>query len=105
LSENEAEMARQMRSLTLIAAVLFAAPVMTFGKMDLQPRRLLRQGGLKTLGRTVADDADFDRDYWRQGKPRFDHCGAIALPYRKSRPIRLELRTVGKQSTTTKKGK
>jgi len=35
----------------------------------------------------IADDVDFDRDYWRNTKPQFDHCGAIALPYRKARPI------------------
>jgi len=74
-----------------------AAPVLTFGKMDLQPRRILRQGGVKALRKSVADDADFDRDYWRQKKPQFDHCGAIALPHRKPRSIRLELRPVGKQ--------
>lgn len=66
-----------------------AAPVLTFGKMDLQPRRLLRGGELGRLGRAVADDVDFDRDYWRRKKPQFDHCGAMAQAYRKARPIRL----------------
>ena len=66
-----------------------AAPVLTFGKMDLQPRRLLQPGGLDTLRRAVGDDTDFDRDYWRRKKPQFDHCGAMAAPYRQGRPIDL----------------
>ena len=66
-----------------------AAPVLTFGQMDLQPRRLPRAGGLEALRRTVADDVDFDRDFWRREKPQFDHCGAMALPYRKALPVNL----------------
>lgn len=69
-----------------------AAPVLTFGKMDLQPRRPVRATGLDTLRRSVADDVDFDRDYWLDTKGQFDHCGAIALPYRKARPIGLGIR-------------
>jgi len=69
-----------------------AAPVLTFGKMDLQPRRATQSGGLKTLRGIIADDTDFDLDYLGRKKPRFDHYGAMALPYRKPQPIRLELR-------------
>jgi len=69
-----------------------AAPVLTFGKMDLQPRKPVRGTGLDALRKNVADDADADRDYWRNAKPQFDHCGAIALPFSKPRPIDLGLR-------------
>lgn len=69
-----------------------AAPVPAFGKMDLQPRRAIQSGVLKALRGRIADDTDFDRDYLERKKPRFDHCGAMALPYRKPQPIRLELR-------------
>ena len=69
-----------------------AAPVLTFGKMDLQPRRASQSGGLKTLRSRIAGDTDSDRDYLGRKKPRFDHCGAMALSYRQPQPIRLELR-------------
>ncbi|MBL7218553.1 MAG: hypothetical protein ISS69_00435 [Phycisphaerae bacterium] len=71
--------------------LIIAAPVLTFGKMDLQPRRAIQSGVLKTLRGRIADDTDFDRDYLGRKKLRFDHCGAMALPYRKPQPIRLEL--------------
>ncbi|MDP6636234.1 MAG: hypothetical protein QGG42_15145 [Phycisphaerae bacterium] len=69
-----------------------AAPVLTFGKMDLQPRRLNQSVALKTLRRRIANDTDFDLDYLKRKKPQFDHHGAMAAPHRKPQPIRLELR-------------
>ena len=69
-----------------------AAPVLTFGKMDLQPRRLVRGTGLEALRKSVADDVDSGRDYWRNAKPQFDHCGAIVLPFDKARLIDIKIR-------------
>jgi len=69
-----------------------AAPVLTFGKMDLQLRSPIKLDVLKTLRSQVADDTHFDRDYHGDKKPQFTHCGAMAKPYAKPRPVALELR-------------
>ncbi|MDP6045622.1 MAG: hypothetical protein QGG25_08440, partial [Phycisphaerae bacterium] len=55
-------------------------------------RSPIKLGGLKTLRSQVADDTHFDRDYLGDKKPQFNHCGAIAKPYAKPRPIALEFR-------------
>ena len=72
---------------------LVARASVKFNVMDFQLKRKVRPQRSTALKKWLQNDTDSQLDFLKQTKRALNHCGAIALKFKKKRPIKSEART------------